>query len=100
MQGAQHIARTAHDFDVNRVIARREVTRDVQAIRRLPGNVPGERAIDGSLALSEYLLEKVKVAIVPGIGFGADANIRLSYATSMQQIEKGLDRIAEALGAL
>jgi aspartate aminotransferase len=64
------------------------------------GRQAGGRAVDGSVALSEYLLEKVKVAVVPGIGFGADANIRLSYATSMQQIEKGLDRIAEALGAL
>jgi aspartate aminotransferase len=39
------------------------------------------------------LLESQKVAAVPGIAFGADDNIRLSYATSMANIEKGLDRI-------
>jgi aspartate aminotransferase len=39
------------------------------------------------------LLEQEKVAAVPGIAFGADDYIRLSYATSMSNIEKGLDRI-------
>lgn len=39
------------------------------------------------------LLEEEKVAAVPGIAFGADDYIRLSYATSMANIEKGLDRI-------
>ncbi|MDQ2798599.1 MAG: aspartate transaminase, partial [Armatimonadota bacterium] len=38
--------------------------------------------------------------VVPGSGFGADANIRLSYATSMPNIEKGLARIAAAVRAL
>ena len=39
------------------------------------------------------LLELEKVAVVPGVAFGADDYIRLSYATSMANIEKGLDRI-------
>ena len=39
------------------------------------------------------LLEQEKVAAVPGIAFGADDYIRLSYATSMANIEKGLDRM-------
>ncbi|MCU0772792.1 MAG: pyridoxal phosphate-dependent aminotransferase [Verrucomicrobia bacterium] len=39
------------------------------------------------------LLEQEKVAAVPGIAFGADDYIRLSYATSLANIEKGLDRI-------
>ncbi len=39
------------------------------------------------------LLEAEKVAAVPGIAFGADDCFRLSYATSMANIEKGLDRI-------
>src|SRR5216110_2860155 len=39
------------------------------------------------------LLEQQKVAAVPGIAFGADEYIRLSYATSMANIEKGLDRL-------
>jgi aspartate aminotransferase len=39
------------------------------------------------------LLEQEKVAAVPGIAFGADDYIRLSYATGMSNIEKGLDRL-------
>jgi len=39
------------------------------------------------------LLEAEKVAAVPGIAFGADDYIRLSYATGMANIEKGLERI-------
>jgi aspartate aminotransferase len=39
------------------------------------------------------LLEQEKVAAVPGIAFGADDYIRISYATSMTNIEKGLDRM-------
>jgi aspartate aminotransferase len=38
-------------------------------------------------------LEQEKVAAVPGIAFGADDYIRLSYATSLANIEKGLDRM-------
>ena len=39
------------------------------------------------------LLEAEKVAAVPGIAFGADEYIRISYATGMANIEKGLDRL-------
>ena len=39
------------------------------------------------------LLEQEKVAAVPGIAFGADEYLRMSYATSMANIEKGLDRL-------
>lgn len=55
------------------------------------------RQIKGSLDLAEMLLNEAKVAVVPGIAFGADTHFRLSYATSMANIDKGLDRIAEAL---
>lgn len=41
----------------------------------------------------EDLLEQEKVALVPGSGFGAPDNIRISYATSMEQLEKGIERI-------
>lgn len=46
-----------------------------------------------SSAFCARLLETEKVAAVPGIAFGADDYIRLSYATSMANLEKGLDRI-------
>jgi aspartate aminotransferase len=45
--------------------------------------------------LAELLLEHAKVAVVPGNGFGEPEYIRLSYATSFEQIEKGLARIAD-----
>ncbi|AFY99181.1 pyridoxal phosphate-dependent aminotransferase [Calothrix sp. PCC 6303] len=46
-----------------------------------------------SLDFSNALLESEKVAVIPGIAFGADDNIRLSYATDMETIEKGMDRL-------
>lgn len=55
------------------------------------------KTIRGSDDLAEYLLEKALVAVVPGSGFGADDFIRLSYATSMEKIEKGMERIEPAL---
>lgn len=46
-----------------------------------------------SMAFCAQLLEREKVAAVPGIAFGADDYMRISYATSMENIEKGLDRL-------
>jgi aspartate aminotransferase len=51
-----------------------------------------------SAEFATRLLKEALVAVVPGSAFGADAHIRLSYATSMENIEKGLDRIGEFLG--
>jgi aspartate aminotransferase len=48
-----------------------------------------------SAEFCEKLLDQEKVAAVPGIAFGADDYIRISYATSMANIEKGLDRIEQ-----
>lgn len=56
--------------------------------------------IEGSVDLCDFLLEEMKVACVPGAGFGSDTNIRLSYATSSENIEKGLDRLEEGLKRL
>lgn len=49
------------------------------------------------MALSEYLLEKVGVAVVPGSAFGAEGYFRISFATSMDNLRNALDRIASAL---
>jgi len=56
--------------------------------------------IDGSLAFCRLLLEHEKVAAVPGVAFGGDAYIRLSYATGMAQIEEALNRLERFLGQL
>lgn len=52
------------------------------------------KIIKDSLTFSDLLLKKEKVAVIPGIAFGVDNFIRLSYATSMENIKNGLDRIA------
>ena len=49
--------------------------------------------INNSLDFAKVLLDEAKVAVIPGIGFGDDDYIRLSYATSMENIEEGLKRI-------
>jgi len=64
-----------------------------------------ERSFNGkkiadSNGFADYLLDEAKVAIVPGIAFGADEGARLSYASSMENITKGLDRIEAAIAAL
>ena len=48
------------------------------------------------VALSEYLLEQAGVAIVPGSAFGSEGYIRLSFATSMEQLKNAISRIAKA----
>ena len=48
----------------------------------------------------QKLLETQKVAAIPGIAFGADDCIRLSYATDLKTIEKGFDRIDKFIGTL
>lgn len=55
------------------------------------------RKIENSSDLAAYLLDEAKVAVVAGIGFGSEGYIRLSYATSMENIEEGLKRMKEAL---
>jgi len=44
---------------------------------------------------SDRLLSKANVAVVPGIAFGDDRTVRLSYATSLDVIKKGMDRFEE-----
>jgi aspartate aminotransferase len=61
-----------------------------EAINRLHG-------IENDLELSEYLIEKGGVAVVPGSAFGAHGHIRLSIATSMNHLEKAMERLTKAL---
>jgi aspartate aminotransferase len=64
------------------------------------GRSAGNRLIVSSSDLALYLLEKANVALVHGGAFGDDHFIRLSYATSLEEIKKGVDRIREALDNL
>ncbi|MCL5269637.1 MAG: pyridoxal phosphate-dependent aminotransferase [bacterium] len=56
-----------------------------------------KRGVDGSIAFCEKLLAEAKVNCIPGAPFGEDRCIRLSYATSMKNIQEGLRRLAEYL---
>jgi aspartate aminotransferase len=58
------------------------------------------KTLKSSVDMSSYLLDEAKVAVVPGAAFGDDRYIRLSYATSMENIKKGLSRIESALSEL
>ena len=49
------------------------------------------------VALSEYLLENGGVAVVPGSAFGSEGYIRLSFATSMENLKQAMERLAQAL---
>jgi aspartate aminotransferase len=55
----------------------------------------GKHGPQTSLALAERLLAEAHVAVVPGEAFGVDRHIRISYAASMQNLKRGLDRIHE-----
>jgi aspartate aminotransferase len=53
-----------------------------------------------SIKFAEMLLEQQQVAIIPGIAFGVDTNVRLSYATDIDTIKKGCDRISKFVQSL
>lgn len=59
-------------------------------------NIKGAK-IGGSMDFAKALLEQANVALVPGLPFGCDNNVRLSFACSLEQITKGLDRLQEWL---
>ena len=54
--------------------------------------------VRNSVEFSEAMLERAHVALVPGVAFGSDDHVRLSFATSLEQIDKGLDRLENLLG--
>lgn len=60
----------------------------------------GDRVINSSVDMAEYLLEEAQVSVVPGGAFGGDEYMRISFATGMEQLTGALDRIEKALKAL
>ena len=69
-------------------------------LSRYLGKEVDGRTLATSKDLAEYLIDEAKAAVVPGSDFGAEGFIRLSYAISMEDIEKGLGRIEVALKRL
>ena len=66
--------------------------------RELLGRTYAGRQVDGSVALSEALLDVVKLAVIPGAPFGAEGYLRICYAASQSDIRTGLERFAEFVG--
>ncbi len=58
------------------------------------------RRLGGDVKLSEYLLEKGKVATVPGSAFGSEGFLRLSFALSEEKLKEGIERIKNSLSLL
>ncbi|MBO5930482.1 MAG: pyridoxal phosphate-dependent aminotransferase [Clostridia bacterium] len=69
----------------------------VMNISKLKGKTFGGKLIQTSDDFADVLLEKARVALVPCSGFGADDFVRWSYATSMDNIKEGLDRLESFL---
>ncbi|GGP26930.1 pyridoxal phosphate-dependent aminotransferase [Silvimonas amylolytica] len=67
-----------------------------EAIKLL--HAEGKIAEANDMALGAYLLETQDVAVVPGSAFGSEGYFRISFATSMQNLQKALERIGKALG--
>jgi len=63
--------------------------------RELLGHTYAGRKVDGSVALSDALLDVVKLAVIPGAPFGAEGYLRFSYAVSQSDIRRALGRFAE-----
>ena len=89
--------RKRRDFVVNRLREIRGVTcaEPRGAFYAYPniGVVLGKNGINNTLQLAERLLAEAHVAVVPGEAFGTEQHVRISYATSMHELERGLDRI-------
>jgi len=60
----------------------------------------GRGGIHDSQAFANFLLDEARVAVVPGLAFGADGFIRISYATSMERIKEGVERLSRAAARL
>jgi aspartate aminotransferase len=64
------------------------------------GKQSGGKAITDAVSFAAALLEQNHVAVVPGNDSGFDTHVRFSFATSMEQIDKGIDRLAEFLAKI
>ena len=108
------VAKMVGEFDVRRRVM-------VQRLNGIPGvscvmprgafyafpNVGGlfgkrweGKALEGSVDVTAFILEAARVAVVPGLDFGSDAHVRLSYATGLETIEEGLARLDTAIRSL
>jgi aspartate aminotransferase len=69
-------------------------------VRELFRTAPNGKRLASPCDVADYFLEQAKVAVVPGEDFGSNEHIRFSYATSLEDIEKGCSRIEDAVARL
>jgi aspartate aminotransferase len=69
-------------------------------VKGLLGRATKNRPLGTANELADFLLEEARIAVVSGDAFGAPGHLRISYATPMPLIEKGMDRMAEAVSKL
>lgn len=119
--GVEALTNTADEVEEMRKAFEERRQTLVEALRALPGvtcNMPegafyafpdfsahfgksfNGTPINGSMDLAQYILTEGRTSIVPGVAFGAEKHQRFSYATSLELIKKGVDRIGEALSKL
>jgi len=60
----------------------------------------GRGSVRDSQTFTNYLLDEAQVAVIPGSAFGSDDHVRISYATSMERLQEGVQRIESALKKL
>ncbi len=69
-------------------------------VSKLYGSKYGDQVITDSVGFCAYILDEAQVALVPGLAFGTDDFVRISYATSMENIKTGMGRIKRAIEKL
>jgi len=69
-------------------------------VSALYGKRHGDKAITNSTEFTTFLLDAARIAVVPGVEFGSDQHIRISYATALDKIQQGMDRMAAAIAGL
>jgi len=107
-EGVNFVKRMRETFKRRRDLALEELSR-IEGVKTVPPQgafylFPDFRLyaekVGGDVKLSELLLEKGRVAVVPGSAFGAEGFLRLSYALSEDKLVEGIRRIGEVLGSL
>ena len=95
--------RDRHDFVVERLNAMQGVSciagdGTFYAYPDVSGAMAALDGVNSDTALAEYLISEAKVAVVPGTAFGLSGHVRISYATSMDNLEKAMDRLEGVFG--
>jgi aspartate aminotransferase len=95
--------RERHDYVVRRLNGMKGVSciegdGTFYAYPNVAGAIDAIEAVADDTALAEYLIDEANVALVPGTAFGLPGHVRISYATSMDNLEKAMDRLEAVFG--